>query len=129
MTTINYILVEDDYEKYVFFEVTPCTTVEPMCGDPKDANIGPIYHTGINDPTVSEIRMYPNPAGNLLTIEHIKNVNRIMVYNLTGQKMFEFNNLKDGTLIINTSTLTQGVYFVTFYNDNSLMRTDKFMKD
>jgi len=52
-----------------------------------------------------------------------------MVYNLTGQKMFEFNNLKDGTLIINTSTLTQGVYFVTFYNDNSLMRTDKFMKD
>jgi hypothetical protein len=129
MTTINYTLVEDDYEKYVFFEVTPCTTVEPMCGDPKDANIGPIYHTGINDPSASEIRMYPNPAGNLLTIEHLKNVNRIMVYNLTGQKMFEFNNLKDGTLIINTSTLTQGVYFVTFYNNSNLMRTDKFMKN
>jgi hypothetical protein len=129
MTTINYTLVEADFEKYVFFEVTPCTTVEPMCGDPKEASIGPIYHTGINDQAADLIKMYPNPVNDMLIIENIKDVNSITVFNLTGQKLLEFNNLNTDKLNVNTSSLTKGVYFVTFFTENKLMRTDKFLKN
>jgi hypothetical protein len=129
MTAVTYTLQEADYGKFVFFQVIPCTTVEPLCGDMKEANIGPIGHTGIDDPAAQMIRMYPNPVNSMLTIQNIKTVERITIYNLTGQMMLELTNLKTDQVNINTSSFTQGVYFISFYGENKLMRTDKFMKN
>jgi len=127
-TGLTYTITEDDYKKMLKFYVLPCNNI-PECGAPDWVITEVIFHEGIGDTQKGMITMYPNPAGNTLTFENIKNVSRITVFNLTGQKMLDFNNLNTGKLIVNTSLLTQGVYFVTFYNDNSLMRTDKFMKD
>lgn len=77
-------------------------------------------------------RVYPNPATDVLNIEvnasQASEMN-ISVYNITGQKVIEKNvNISTGinTPTISTSSLTNGIYFVTV-KANGFENTMKFI--
>ena len=81
---------------------------------------------------MTSVRVYPNPATDVLNIEvnaSQSSAMNISVFNIMGQKVMEDNvNISTGVSrpSINTSSLSSGVYFVTV-KANGFENTQKFI--
>lgn len=68
--------------------------------------------TGFDDKTI-EILAYPNPFNNYLIIENIGSTNNFNIWNLLGEKVNSDVEFYDnGSLLINTTNLPQGMYIL-----------------
>jgi hypothetical protein len=75
-----------------------------------------------------KLSLYPNPAVNNVTLA-LNDVNGDLTYevsNLLGQQELKGFVVSDRTQI-NTSNLTEGVYFVTLKSNGKLVRTEKLV--
>ena len=70
---------------------------------------------GIEENDDVAISIYPNPAHDYIRVETMctSSVQRIDLYDVTGQKVLSSTESE-----INVSTLPEGVYFVTVFNEN-----------
>jgi hypothetical protein len=111
---------------------------DPSAGEGKDWDpenpeacidfIVPLGNVGISEnPRMTNFNLYPNPAGDQLTVDNIDGVNKIEVFNVMGEVVKSINNLSTAAVTIRTSDLTSGVYFITLYNENDV-QTTKFIK-
>ncbi len=92
-----------------------------------DIYVGQSTNTSISNTKHNSIMFYPNPFTNQLTIDGIKNVERIVISNIVGQKVHEVNNSNDSHKI-NTSHLKKRIQLATLhYNDGSRI-TRKLIK-
>ncbi len=83
---------------------------------------------GVEDVMVlSEIRFYPNPIQNRLTLENADQVKMVIISNLAGQEVKSISNLQP-MMQINTSNMIKGVYFLTFVAKDGSKRTEKIIK-
>lgn len=94
---------------------------------------GKLYTTvdpnGIAQAEVSEVRMYPNPAADRVTID-LQNTtaNKIRMVDLYGRIVVEQD--VDGQIeIIDLSNLANGMYFVQICNNGKVTATRKLMKN
>ena len=71
--------------------------------------------------------MYPNPAGDQLTVDKLDAATMIEVYNVVGEKVISVNNIQNDRVILNTANLTEGVYLITVYTEKGVQST-KFLK-
>ena len=69
------------------------------------------------------IKVYPNPASDVITITGLKETNNFSIYNVLGFKV-NGGNLS-GNENINIEDLTNGLYFLKFENGNTI----KFIKE
>lgn len=77
--------------------------------------------------TASQIKMYPNPATNVLNIESISTIEKVSVYNVLGQQVIsEIPNKAIVTLDV--SDLQVGVYVVKTTIDGNVS-SSKFIKE
>ena len=84
----------------------------------------------INNIAMPEIKIFPNPAHNELTIESgdLK-IEKIEIYDLTGRKTFNSQfSILNSQLKINVSTLHQGMYLLHIYTDKGTIAR-KFVKE
>jgi len=81
--------------------------------------------TGINDNTLSNLTVYPNPFSNEIKIDATQNVKRIVISSITGQVVK--NEIIVGTSV-NTESLPKGMYLVTLFNDKGEKTTLKMIK-
>lgn len=83
---------------------------------------------GINEQAQQTYNVYPNPVNETLTIDNMKDVNKVEIFDITGQlvKSFVNNNSAEQTQI-NTSDLTSGMYILTVHSGNS-STSSKLMK-
>lgn len=83
--------------------------------------------------TISEkifVKLYPNPAKNLITIElesHIQDCN-IKIRDLTGKVLIDFNQPQLPALV-DISGLIHGTYFVTIQTDAGKTANFNFIKE
>ena len=72
--------------------------------------------SGINEEALQKnIAIFPNPAKNLINIRwNNLSVDKIEIYNITGQKIIEKNILNDKNIQINLNHLNKGLYIVKF---------------
>jgi hypothetical protein len=89
---------------------------------------------GINEqpnPSSSEIKIYPNPASDKITIEiksqNIANSSLLSVYNIQGQLIFDKPIFQRSTNI-DISTLARGVYIVKL-TTNKNIEVSRFVKE
>jgi parallel beta-helix repeat protein len=77
---------------------------------------------------ISDLKTYPNPFSNDLTIEYNEEMEKINfeIYNLVGQ-VIKTGNFINKT-VINTAPLTAGTYFLKCYNANAT-KTFKLIKN
>ncbi len=76
---------------------------------------------------VSKVKLYPNPASNVLNIEATADVQNISVYNLLGQEVM--NRQTSGTSVsLDVSSLNAGVYVIKTMIDGNISST-KFIKE
>ena len=85
---------------------------------------------GMTDFEFNAIRIYPNPAHDILNIS-IKGTelpNTIIVYNTLSQVVLSRNIINTNDLIFNTSNFSNGIYFIKVIKDGT-SKTVRFIKE
>ncbi|MBL4669979.1 MAG: T9SS type A sorting domain-containing protein [Flavobacteriales bacterium] len=59
----------------------------------------------------ARINIYPNPFTEKITIT-TENINNVSIYNILGEKLNLSFSKKDNMVVLNTSTLVSGIYFI-----------------
>ena len=84
----------------------------------------------VNEFRKAEIKAYPNPVENLLTIEKQNSSTlNIRVYNIHGQLMFSNPMNQELSSSIDVSSLKPGVYFFVFEDDHQRKEIRKIIKE
>ena len=81
--------------------------------------------SGIDANSISNLKLYPNPFRDEIIISNPAPVNRIQITNASGQKVRDV--LFDGKSI-NTSDLSNGVYFITVESFDGKQAVHKMIK-
>lgn len=88
-------------------------------------------NTGIHNLySVNEIRIYPNPASGLITVEAIDgtSANKFKVVDISGRMLMNGNiSLKTDAANIDVNMLESGLYFLVLFNNNE-QTTSPFVK-
>jgi PKD repeat protein len=104
-----------------------CVTVTNACGSNtycKSISTG----VGINEmPGFEQVRIYPNPATQSITIEHISSDMGIAVYNTTGQCVLQ-TVASGNKALIDVSSISNGVYIVRLTGKDGRHGMAKFVK-
>ncbi|MDD2197497.1 MAG: choice-of-anchor J domain-containing protein, partial [Bacteroidales bacterium] len=82
--------------------------------------------TGIDSGFLSNLKVYPNPFSNEISITNADKVNRVIITNIVGQRLMDIT--LNGSETINTSELTSGIYLVTFEGNNGESTVRKMIK-
>ena len=78
--------------------------------------------TGIVENALEEVKIYPNPARNILHINNVNNAD-INIYSITGQRVKTINNV-NGNQDIDVSGLASGIYILKM-QDGQNTRVEK----
>ena len=73
------------------------------------------------------VKVYPNPVKNKLVVESDVQLETIIIHNVLGQRLMEFNN-PSTTAFLNLETLTSGLYYVTVVQGEATW-TESFVKE
>lgn len=76
---------------------------------------------------VSKVRLYPNPATNILNIESVSNIQNLAVYNVLGQEVIN-REINSSSVNLDVSALNTGVYVIKTMIDGNVSST-KFIKE
>ena len=82
--------------------------------------------TSIDNKESPLFSVYPNPCQNYINIENLNRINNVVVIDLLGNIVSEIQ-LKSGANQINTSALSEGVYFI--YSKDEISAKQLFIKN
>jgi hypothetical protein len=82
--------------------------------------------TNFFDETTS-IDIYPNPVTHFLNIQTTKPINGIKIFDISGKLMYDLKQ-KSNTIKTDWSNYSNGVYFISIYDDNGFI-TKKIIKE
>ncbi|MDR0367535.1 MAG: T9SS type A sorting domain-containing protein [Bacteroidales bacterium] len=68
----------------------------------------------------NNIKLYPNPVNDWLTIPYIEKYTRIEIHDLKGVSLFSEKLTDEESCYLNVSFLATGVYFVSLYNNEKI---------
>ena len=88
------------------------------------AEASPVSETQEQPQRTPEITIYPNPAGNEVTIA-AEGIRQVVIHNLIGQKAATFDGNGSEKLTIDLSGLAKGVYLVTVRDTEGRSTTRK----
>lgn len=83
----------------------------------------------INDNICSNIKYFPNPVIDDIVFESNEPINKIVILSLDGKKVLEKDFDYEKTFSLNLSNLQSGTYLFTLYNNKSIIRTGKIIKE
>lgn len=75
----------------------------------------------------SGIVLYPNPASQLVTVEHTQHVNKIEVLNALGQVQKILTPQQESSVTLSVEDLSDGLYLIRFYSPQGTL-TKKLLK-
>jgi hypothetical protein len=75
--------------------------------------------TGLNEGSLSNLSIYPNPANNQLNIINGSAIGKVKMINAVGQIVFE-SNINTGRYTINTSDFEKGMYILQIENEKGI---------
>lgn len=77
----------------------------------------------------NNVKIFPNPAKNILNIKSVANISEITISNIIGQEVIKLNNTNKKTYQINIENLHKGVYIINCKNSQSNIFVYKFIKE
>mgnify|MGYP000144307088 CR=1 FL=1 len=99
-----------------FSDNTGCNTNETNAGTaPENCSV-----LSINDDSIFEISIFPNPADNIIMLNNITQAYNIVVYNLLGQKLIS-QKVDINTNTIDVANLAKGTYVLKFDTYNEVL--------
>jgi hypothetical protein len=89
-------------------------------------NVGTL---GIEDETLEETSIYPNPFNDVVTINSTAKIEKVSVVNILGKTILVINkNSDEGIKELNLGELSNGMYFVTLEGEQHQKKTIKLIK-
>lgn len=83
-------------------------------------NINIFTGTGIAEIENNDVKVFPNPANNVINVNATSNISNVEVFTITGQKVGDFTaNSTKAT--ISTANLTTGLYLMRIHTDNGVI--------
>ena len=82
--------------------------------------------TSLKAITEPHFQIYPNPFGNYIMIENHEKVTRLKITNVLGQTVIDSENPQHLT---NTENLSEGVYFITLFGKDDVLKSVKMVKN
>ncbi len=111
-TPENYTNVTNPQTIYVRFQNAPqeeCVTIVPfdIFADP---------NLSVQEETLPMVKIYPNPANSVMTVENIDLDATIIIYDTLGRTVRSFINDQTNLYTIDVEALTKGMYFMSIDN-------------
>ncbi len=76
-----------------------------------------------------DLKVFPNPASNYISISCKGTIEEMKIYDHTGMLVKESKLVKDGDVYnVSTEDLSNGIYFVQFFNEKIIVSTQKVVK-
>ena len=72
---------------------------------------------GIEEDLLTEVKIFPNPVKNKLTIQSVEEITKVEIYSTLGKMIKKYTNKKD----ISFSNLSSGIYILKVYSINKVM--------
>ena len=129
--TINYTLDSiNDIGKWIVFEVTPIASEgDSAVGQPVQVyTTGPIGAVGIQEFARNQIRLYPNPAEYYVVCEGEHPIDRVEIYSISGQLVYQSAPLHTRRSQIDISSLRSGMYLLKAFSQGFLPANQRFIK-
>ena len=87
------------------------------------------FSTGINDISVNNLSVYPNPSTDFITVGADSKFNVLKTYDFSGREVMNTYFTSTTEKLIDISQLKSGVYFVNTYFDSEMIGTQKITKN
>lgn len=104
----------------------PCDNEFSFFGQSEDYMLDVKESLAASDINKANVSIYPNPVKNVLNFNGAKDISKVEVYNVAGQKVKSVENLSDNK--IELSNLTKGTYIIRASIDG-LIKSFKFIKE
>ncbi|QMU64994.1 MAG: T9SS type A sorting domain-containing protein [Flavobacteriaceae bacterium] len=117
-TTFRAIKYTRTYGAFTGRDVTPGLPIE---GNP---DLTPCNTLSVDEVVIDEIKIYPNPASDKITVATSRAVDKIEIYTLLGKKINEVLYTNEADL----SKIKSGLYLIKIYADNTVI-TKKIIKE
>lgn len=104
----------------------PCNNETALYGQSEDYMLDVKESLATSDINKNRVSIYPNPVKNVLNFNGAKDISKVEVYNVAGQKVRSVENLSDNK--IELSNLTKGTYIIRA-NVDGLVKSFKFIKE
>ena len=79
---------------------------------------------GVNENTLSDFSIYPNPTTGILTIQSETAIHQIEIYTLLGQLVLSNSSQNS----IDISSVSQGIFFIKVMDENGNVGSQKVVK-
>jgi hypothetical protein len=83
---------------------------------------------GLEDQTDGGFRLYPNPAGDLLTLEYKAGIERLAIINILGYAVKVIDHPPGHRTRISLAALEKGLYIVRYIGTAGNAHTGRFIK-
>ncbi len=87
-----------------------------------------VDHTSVDQANSSQMRIYPNPANELINIENASEIIRVAIINHSGQVVMEFSNT-ESHISLNIESLQTGVYLLRATSIEGSTTSTSFIKN
>lgn len=84
--------------------------------------------TGINEESISAFAIYPNPAGDQVTVSNANDLGMIRLYDVLGNLVYEQRTEPKTQQVISTAALPSGAYFVELQTSAGKISRHKLIK-
>ena len=76
----------------------------------------------------NSIVLFPNPAGNSITINSQAAINRVSIYDVCGREVFQEKlNVNNSSISLNIASISNGVYFVRVFSNSGIIGEEKII--
>jgi hypothetical protein len=102
------------YDQRYFFKMMPVENYSSVQTLPVTRNFTTALNVGVTQLPSTEVRIYPNPASNMLYISNIAGISKVEIYSVVGNLVKSIENFPNsrGQAGINVSDLPAGMYIV-----------------
>jgi hypothetical protein len=86
------------------------------------------FVSGVKEGAMQTFEIYPNPFGQMISIKSNHAISEIMLKVITGKKILAQKRNINDTININTSAISEGIYFVSILFSNGAIQTIRLCK-
>jgi hypothetical protein len=99
--------------------------IDGVTNEVVNSNIVDLATLSINENSIKQFKLYPNPSTDYFRISNIEKAN-VVITDVTGKVVLQTEGVDENSLI-NVSNLNSGIYLVNIKNE-SMNETIKFVK-
>ena len=87
-----------------------------------------LLSVNVDERIAESVVLYPNPFDGQVFVKNAQDIRKVIITNVTGQTVLEWELSGDHSVRINTSDFVKGIYFVQLYHTNGSHTVHKIVK-